>query len=86
MKLSKLDFVDRNRYKRGVEMDVNNQFYIHLLHEPLNRSSKIRSANSTRVESLKSTNSSNVIELSSITILADLCGRKSILFGAIYPG
>ena len=25
MKLSKLDFVDRKRYKRGVEMDVNNQ-------------------------------------------------------------
>ena len=25
MKLGKLDFVDRNRFKRGVDMDVNNQ-------------------------------------------------------------
>ncbi len=25
MKLSKLDFVDGNRFKRGVDMDVNNQ-------------------------------------------------------------
>ena len=25
MKLSKLDFVDRKRFKRGIEMDVNNQ-------------------------------------------------------------
>lgn len=25
MKLSKLDFVDRKRFKRGIDMDVNNQ-------------------------------------------------------------
>lgn len=25
MKLSKLEFVDRNRFKRGVDMDVNHQ-------------------------------------------------------------
>ncbi|MCH2602097.1 MAG: hypothetical protein MKZ76_03885 [Pedosphaera sp.] len=28
MKLSKLDFVDGNRFKRGVDMDVNNQLLV----------------------------------------------------------
>tara|TARA_E500000081_G_C5929301_1_gene259977 strand:+ start:44 stop:268 length:225 start_codon:yes stop_codon:yes gene_type:complete len=28
VKLSKLDFVDGNRFKRGVDMDVNNQLLV----------------------------------------------------------